>query len=141
MVDRKALTDELSVCGQIRPEDMAKLADAGFRTIINNRPNNEGEDQPSSSELAAAAEAAGLDYIHQPVVGGQIGDEDIDKFDALSTLAAPPVLAFCRTGTRCTHLWALSQATEKDPQELLAAAEQAGYDLSSLEPRLSERRS
>ena len=50
------LTESLSVAPQLQPEDMAELARAGFKTVINNRPDGESEDQPSSTELAAAAE-------------------------------------------------------------------------------------
>ncbi len=134
------LTESLSVAPQLQPEDMAELARAGFKTVINNRPDGESEDQPTSAELAAAAEAAGLEYAHQPVVGNNISDVDIDGFDAIVSLAEQPVLAFCRTGTRCTTLWALTQAAEQDNASILAAAEQAGYDLSQLAGRLDQRR-
>jgi sulfide:quinone oxidoreductase len=119
---------------------MAELARAGFKTVINNRPDGESEDQPSSAELAAAAEAAGLEYAHQPVVGNNITDVDIEGFDAIVSLAEQPVLAFCRTGTRCTTLWALTQADELDNASILSTAEQAGYDLSQLAGRLDQRR-
>ena len=134
------LTESLSVAPQLQPEDMAELARAGFKTVINNRPDGESEDQPSSAELAAAAEAAGLEYAHQPVVGNNITDVDIDGFDAIVSLAEQPVLAFCRTGTRCTPLWALTQADELDNASILSTAEQAGYDLSQLAGRLDQRR-
>lgn len=140
MTDFKKLTDTLFVSAQLRPEDMQAVADAGFRTVLNNRPDGEGEDQPSSAEMAAAAEAAGLEYAHQPVVGSNIAETDIDGFDAIVSLADTPVLAFCRTGTRCTTLWALSQAGEQDNQSILTTAGQAGYDLSKLADRLDQRR-
>ena len=44
----KQLTPFLSVIGQIQPKDMTSVAAAGFLTVINNRPDQEGEDQPSS---------------------------------------------------------------------------------------------
>ncbi len=134
------LNESLSVAPQLQPEDMAELAKAGFKTVLNNRPDGESEDQPSSAELAAAAEAAGLEYAHQPVVGNNISDVDIDGFDAIVSLAEQPVLAFCRTGTRSTTLWALTQASEQDNASILATAEQAGYDLSGLADRLNQRR-
>ena len=64
----------------------------------------------------------------------------IDGFDAIVSLAETPVLAFCRTGTRSTTLWALTQASEQDNASILATAEQAGYDLSALADRLDQRR-
>lgn len=140
MTDFKKLTDELSVSAQLQPEDMEAVAKAGFRMVLNNRPDGEADDQPSSEQMAIAAEAAGLAYAHQPVVGNNIAETDIDSFDAIVSLADTPVLAFCRTGTRCTTLWALSQADEQDNASILATAEQAGYDLSQLTGRLDQRR-
>ena len=140
MTTPKQLTDTLYVAEQLQPEDMAELAKAGFKMVINNRPDGEAEDQPSSAEMAAAAQAAGLEYAHQPVVGSNISETDIDGFDAIVSLAETPVLAFCRTGTRCTTLWALSQADELDNDTILKTAANAGYDLSGLAGRLDQRR-
>ncbi len=140
MTDFNKLNDDLSVTAQLLPEDMPAVAAAGFKMILNNRPDGEAADQPSSNEMAIAAEAAGLAYAHQPVVIDNIAETDIDGFDAIVSLAETPVLAFCRTGTRSTTLWALTQATEQDTGSILAAAEQAGYDLSKLADRLNQRR-
>lgn len=140
MTTTRKLTDSLFVAEQLQPQDMAELAKAGFKMVINNRPDGEAEDQPSSDEMAAAAEAAGLEYAYQPVVGSNISETDIDGFDAIVSLAETPVLAFCRTGTRCTTLWALSQADEMDNDAILSTAAQAGYDLSGLTGRLDQRR-
>ena len=140
MTDFNKLNDDLSVSAQLLPEDMPAVAAAGFKMVLNNRPDGEAADQPSSNEMAVAAEAAGLAYAHQPVVGTNIAETDIDGFDAIVSLAETPVLAFCRTGTRSTTLWALTQATEQDNGSILASAEQAGYDLSALAERLDQRR-
>lgn len=141
MTDFNKLNDDLSVTAQLLPEDMPAVAAAGFKMVLNNRPDGEAADQPSSNEMAVAAEAAGLAYAHQPVVGTNIAETDIDGFDAIVSLAETPVLAFCRTGTRSTTLWALTQATEQDNGSILATAELAGYDLSALADRLDQRRS
>ncbi len=131
------LTEQLSVAAQISPEDMADLAAAGFRSVINNRPDGEVRDQPASALLAATAAEHGLDYRYLPVVPGQLSDRAAADFaDALRNLPAP-VLAFCRTGTRSTSIWAL-QATG-DADAILGMARHAGYDLESLRPRLLAR--
>jgi len=140
MSEFKRLTDELSVAAQLRPEDMAAAKAAGFRSILNNRPDSESADQPASDEMAAQAAALGLHYHHQPVISGQITDANIEEFAKLYAAAEKPVLAFCRTGTRCTFLWALSQAPAQPLDALASQAAQAGYDLSGLMPRLQQRR-
>src|SRR5258708_24819299 len=106
----RSLTEKLSVSSQLAPADLTAAAGQGIRSIINNRPDGEASDQPTSAEIEAAAAALGLGYRHIPVVPGQIHDEDIADFsDALAELEGP-VLAFCRTGTRSAGLWALSAA-------------------------------
>ena len=106
------LAEKLSVSSQLTPSDLSAAADQGFRSIINNRPDAEVSDQPTSAEMEAAAAALGLGYRHIPVAPGQIHDEDIAKFnDALAELEGP-VLAFCRSGTRAASLWALSAPAE-----------------------------
>lgn len=140
MSEFKTLTEQLSVAAQLNADDLAAAKAAGFRTIINNRPDGESDDQPSSAEMARLANALGLSYHHQPVISGQISDDNIDEFGRLYTAAEKPVLAFCRTGTRCTFLWALSQAPQQALQTLSDQAAGAGYDLSGLMPRLQQRK-
>ena len=138
-MDIRELTATLSVAPQITPADVAQIANAGFKTIISNRPDGEEATQPPSAEIEAAARIAGLDFIAQPVVSGAISDADVDAFTKILGGARGPVLAFCRTGTRCTMLWALSEARTQSPDSLVATAKQAGYDLTALKPRLRER--
>jgi sulfide:quinone oxidoreductase len=136
----RSLTEKLSVSSQLTPHDLTAAAHQGIRSIINNRPDAEASDQPTSAEIEAATTALGLGYRHIPVVPGQIHDEDIANFSvALAELEAP-VLAFCRTGTRSASLWALSAPAEVASSDLLAAARAAGYDLDALKPRLDTRR-
>jgi sulfide:quinone oxidoreductase len=136
----QTLTDKLSVSAQLSPTDLATASDRGIRSIINNRPDGEAPDQPTSAEIETSATVLGLGYRHIPVASGQIHDEDIAKFsDALAELEGP-VLAFCRSGTRAASLWALSAAAEVASSDLLSTARAAGYDLNALKPRLDARR-
>jgi sulfide:quinone oxidoreductase len=139
MESLKRLTPFIAVAPQLQPADMGTLAAAGFRCVINNRPDSEGEGQPLSAEMEAAAVASGLEYHHLPVIPGQISDEQVSAFTTLLGEVRGPVLAFCRTGTRSTSLWALSEARHLDPQVILETAQGAGYDLSGLSARLQQQ--
>ncbi|WP_262027386.1 TIGR01244 family sulfur transferase [Microvirga sp. Mcv34] len=130
------LTDNLSVAPQLRLDDLEQAAAAGFRSIINNRPDGEASDQPSSETLAAAAQRLGLAYRHIPVVPGQLSPEQVAAFKEALTAAAGPTLAFCRTGTRSTSLWALASAPHLSPDEILRIAAAAGYNLEALRPQI-----
>lgn len=134
----RQLTDSVSVAPFIQPDQLAQEAD-GFRTVINNRPDGEEPGQASSAEIEAVANAIGVEYLHIPVVAPAISDADVDAFANALDAHVGPTLAFCRTGTRSTMLWALSQAGKLTVEEILETARNAGYDLGGLRPRLEER--
>lgn len=136
-MQKRSLIDGLAVAPQIDVADIATLAREGVRGIINNRPDGEGPGQPTSAELGAAAAAAGLAYRHIPVTGATPGDAAVLAFGQALAEMRRPVLAFCRSGTRSTTLWALASARAGQPvDEILARALAAGYDLAGLRPRL-----
>lgn len=100
----------LSTSPQIKPADLRQLADDGFTGVINNRPDAEGPEQPTSLELEAEAKRLGLAYWHIPVVPGEMTAKNVRAFaDALEE-ARGPVFAFCRTGNRAAALWKATQA-------------------------------
>lgn len=135
----KALTTSLSVSPQLSKADVAQAARDGFRAIIDNRPDGEEPGQPSAIEMQAMAASHGMGSAHVPTVGGKISDKDVAQMaHALSRLDGP-VLAYCRTGTRSTTLWALSEVGAQPADVLIATAAGAGYDLSALRPRLETR--
>lgn len=102
----RPVADTVFVSPQLAPADMAEAARAGFRSVVNNRPDFEGgPDQPTSAAIAAAAAAAGLQYRHLPVAGGYQSPEEIAAFGALLAELPAPVLAFCRSGARSTRLY------------------------------------
>jgi uncharacterized protein (TIGR01244 family) len=131
----KQLDSTTFVSGQIAPEEIASL---GVATVINNRPDGEEPGQPDSAAVAAAAQAAGIDYRHIPVAGGISQPQVAEMADALAQ-ANGPVLAFCRSGTRSTYLWALARARLGDDAEtLVQKAAAAGYDLSPVRAFLAQ---
>lgn len=133
------VTKDLSVSPQLSAQEIADAARAGFKTIINNRPDGEEKAQPSADALKKAAKDAGLEYRHIPVVPGQITDQQIDAFAAALEDLPKPALAFCRTGTRSISLWSLCQAGAETADSLIRNAEKAGYDISGLKDRIEER--
>lgn len=135
----RPLSASVSVSPQLRTGDLQELKLRGFRCIVNNRPDNEESGQPGSDELQQEARRLGLDYHAIPVVGDNVADADIDAFRSVLESMAVPLLAFCRSGTRSARLWALSCAATTPPDELLAAARNAGYDLAAMRPELEER--
>ena len=123
------LTETVAVSGQITAADVAQIADAGYRVLVNNRPDGEVPDQPSNSEIAAAARGAGLEYHYLPVTAKDFPGPGFDRMRDLLSDQSRPVLAFCRSGTRCTNLWIAScDNATRDQARAIAAG--LGFDLS-----------
>jgi uncharacterized protein (TIGR01244 family) len=121
---------DFAVTGQMTPADVATAAAEGFRTIVNNRPDGEEPGQPAAAEIMAAAQASGLDYRAVPFSGPPPPAAVAETASALETAPAP-VLAYCRSGRRSIMAWAMAQALSgaRRPDEIIALAAKAGYDL------------
>ncbi|MEH6581885.1 MAG: TIGR01244 family sulfur transferase [Halioglobus sp.] len=123
------LTDTLSVSEQISPDDVAAIAAAGFKVLVNNRPDGEAPEQPGSDAIAVAAQAAGLSYYYLPVTAPSFPGPDVGVMASLLDNTEAPVLAFCRTGTRCTNLWVTTRGDD-EVDAAVGVAKKLGYDLA-----------
>lgn len=128
-MDIRKISTLLSVSPQIYPAHIAGIAARGFKTIINNRPDREVDDQPMADELAAEAARQGLIFINLPVISGRITEQNIVDFAAELDRAQAPVLVFCRSGMRSTILWGLTKAGHMDAGAIINLAASIGYDL------------
>jgi sulfide:quinone oxidoreductase len=133
----KKLSDDVSVAPQIAPHAVADLAKQGFKSIICNRPDGEGADQPGFVEIAQAAEAAGLQARYIPVTAGKVSDDDAVAFATALAELPMPVLAYCRSGTRSATLWAMAQAGKSSADTIVAAARDAGFDVTGVMSRIA----
>lgn len=137
MSDFLPLSAQFSVAPQIGIEDVAEAKAQGFAMVINNRPDGEEPSAPQGDDIAHAAAAEGLAYAAIPIGHAGFSHAQLDAFDKLLAHATGPILAYCRSGTRSTHLWALARARAGDDVDTIAAAAaKAGYDLSGLRPMM-----
>jgi uncharacterized protein (TIGR01244 family) len=131
------LTDDIFVAPQITAQAVAEARELGITLIINNRPEDESYDQTAGAEIEAAARAAGINYIAIPVGHSGFSQPQVDAMVAALDSAEGKILAYCRSGTRSTLLWALAEAKSgTDPDMLSDIAARAGYDLSPIRPLL-----
>lgn len=135
-MDIKKISPFLSISPQIYPAHIERIARAGFKTIINNRPDRETDDQPMAYELASEAAKHGIIFVNQPVISGKVTSKDATDFAVELERAKGPVLAFCRSGTRCTMLWAMKEARHMNADVILNFAKSIGYDLKGLREHL-----
>ena len=128
----RQISDHLWVSPQITESDITEAAAMGIRLVVNNRPEGESADQtPGETIAAAAAAAAGLAYVAIPITHAGFSGPQVDAMRAALDGADGGTLAYCRSGTRSTLLWALAEAKAGgNPDAIAAKAEAAGYDIA-----------
>jgi uncharacterized protein (TIGR01244 family) len=133
----RRVDDKMLLAGQIDASDVAEAAAQGVTMIVNNRPDGEAPGQPTSAQIEAAAQAAGIGYRHIPVAGGFSPDQVREMGEAIDA-SEGQVLAFCAAGTRSAYLWALARAQAGDAgDEIVRKGAEAGYDLTPLRAYLN----
>ncbi|KMK66517.1 TIGR01244 family sulfur transferase [Puniceibacterium sp. IMCC21224] len=130
------ITPRYHVAPQISVEDIPALRDAGFTTVICNRPDAEVPPSHQAAAIEMAVRAAGLEFELLPLTHQTMTAENIARQAELVSAAPGQVLAYCASGTRCSVIWALGQAGTLSTDEILAATTAAGYDLSGLRTTL-----
>jgi len=131
----RQVSDQFSASPQIALDDVRVAAAQGFTHIINNRPEDESADQVAGADIEAEALRLGLGYTAIPVTHAGFSQTQVELMSAALQSASGPVLAYCRSGTRSTLLWALAQAKQGANLDAVAqAADAAGYDVSGVRP-------
>ena len=137
MSDFRRLSETVWASPQIEVSDLETAKAQGITTIVNNRPDGEDSSAPQGAEIAAAAKAAGLSYAELPIGHSGFSQPQIDQMNEAMSGAQGGVLAYCRSGTRSTFLWALARAKSgDDPDSITQAALSAGYDISPIRATL-----
>ncbi|WP_324752696.1 TIGR01244 family sulfur transferase [Roseovarius sp. Pro17] len=136
-MDLRKISDTFSVSPQIAPGDVVAIKEAGFRAILCNRPDGEEAGQPGIAAVEAAAQEAGLEFRSVPIVSGALSEADVVDFKAALEDMPVPILAYCRSGTRCTMMWSIAQIGQMPEDKIVAAAADAGYDMRGVVAQMS----
>ncbi|MCA3510956.1 MAG: TIGR01244 family phosphatase [Rhodobacter sp.] len=131
-MDIRSLTESYAVSPQIAPADLAAIKAAGFTTVIDNRPDGEIPANLHAGPMRQAAEALGLTFVINPVIGGALTLDNVMAQKAALDSACGPVLAYCASGNRSSMVWALAQAGKRPTDELIALPARFGYQLEGL---------
>lgn len=137
-MDIRQLTPRYFVAPQISPDQMGALKEAGITRILCNRPDEEVQPAFGAAAMQAAANAAGLDFAHQPLTHQTMNEEVITRNRTIGADQDGVTLAYCASGTRSCIAWALGQAGLQQADPILAAAHAAGYDIENMRPYLEE---
>ncbi|MFD1384966.1 TIGR01244 family sulfur transferase [Rhodanobacter aciditrophus] len=132
-----ALTESYSVSPQITLQDIDMLKSQGVEVVINNRPDGETEDQPTSAQMKEAVEAAGLEYVFNPVDLKALSEKEVQA-QAAQIDSGKQVFSYCRTGTRSSVLWVLAnQGHLASFDELVDQVQAKGFDLGRCMPAMA----
>ena len=135
-MDIRPLTPDYAVSPQIDLSDLPAIKAAGYTTVIDNRPDGEIPPHLHTEAMRAAAQAAGLTFVANPVIGGALTMANVQAQAAAIAEASGPVLAYCASGNRSSICWALSQAGSRPVDELIGLPAQHGYNLEGLRPQI-----
>ena len=138
MMDIRALTPTYAVSPQIEPSDLPLIRAAGYRTVIDNRPDGEIPEHLHTEIMRAAVEAEGLTFAVNPIIGGQLTMANVEaQAEAIANLPGP-VLAYCASGNRSSVVWALAHAGQMETDDLIGIPARFGYQLEHLRPTLDD---
>lgn len=135
-MDIRRITPNYAVSPQIDPSDLPVIKAAGFTTVINNRPDPEIPEPLRDQAMRAAAEALGLTFVTNPVIGGALTMANVTAQRAAMDAATGPVFAYCASGNRCSIVWALAEAKNRPADELVGLPAKFGYQLDHLRPQI-----
>ncbi|QYK39993.1 MAG: TIGR01244 family phosphatase [Paracoccaceae bacterium] len=135
-MDIRQITPDYAVSPQIAPEDLPAIAAQGFTTVIDNRPDGEIPPDWHTAAMRAAAEAAGLTFVANPVIGGALTMANVTAQAAAIAAASGPVLAYCASGNRSSIVWALAHAGKLPTDDLIGLPARHGYQLEGLRAQI-----
>mgnify|MGYP000456208693 CR=1 FL=1 len=131
-MDIRQITQDYAVSPQITSADIPKIKAAGFQSIMCNRPDDEEFGQPDFESIAQAARDAGLEVRCVPIVSGMVTPQAAQDFATALAQMPKPMLAYCRSGTRCTMLWSIANHGKLSGEDIINATRNAGYDMAGL---------
>ena len=106
----RPLTNKVSVTGQMNIDKFQQLMKDGYKSVIVNRPDQEPGNGVSVSQLRSIAEKSQVSVIYQPVISGQITQQNISEFAKYYNELPKPILMVCRSGTRSAALFNQAKA-------------------------------
>lgn len=135
-MDIRALTPTYAVSPQIEPADLSAVKAAGYTTVIDNRPDGEIPPHLHTDTMRQAAEALGLTFVANPIIGGALTMDNVEAQRAAIEAATGPVFAYCASGNRSSVVWALAHAGQMPADDLIGIPARFGYTLEHLRPTL-----
>jgi uncharacterized protein (TIGR01244 family) len=137
MTEQMQISERVSVGGQPTQDELKKLAQEGFKTIVNLRTEGE-EDQPLTPDAEGKqVDELGMDYVHFPVSKDAMSPELEDDFRQRLPSLTAPVFIHCDTGKRAGAFVMIDKAIQEgwSGEDTLRRAEEMGFECEAPEIR------
>lgn len=120
----------VACAGAVTPASVAAIKKMGFGSIINLRlANEQGADVDAE---AAAAKAAGINFVHLPLNGASPDPAVVDRFlKTVSESGNQPAFIHCASGNRAAAMWLIKRVLVDKWDNDRAIAEAADLGLTS----------
>ncbi len=128
----KHLADNIYVSSQIVSESLSSIIESGFKTVVCNRPDGEDAEQVNHELFKDELSHFNINFVYLPLIIGGIQPSDVSQFQSVKENNQLPMLLYCRTGSRSTLLWCLSEMITRSIADIVDCAYQAGYNMSHL---------
>lgn len=132
------INDQVSVGPQPSQEELQKLGQQGFKSVVNFRTAGEEEQPLSPSDEGKKVKAAGMEYLHIPVSTEAMGSELVDRFRKAFPDLPKPVFAHCKSGKRAGAMVMMNVAVEQGMtgDQTLQKAKEMGFECD--QPQLEQ---
>lgn len=107
------ISDEVTVGAQPAEEEIEQLREAGFRSVVNLRTDNEDDQPMSPAEEGERVRAEGMNYLHIPVSMDRMSEEKVDRFRDQFMALPSPVFVHCKSGMRSGAFAIMHMASER----------------------------
>lgn len=138
----KPLAPGVFVAGSVVPADIAAFKARGGALVIDLLPDDEASPQARAAEIAAAAQQASVRFVHAPTPSNPLSMAVVEQVGAALAVGDRPALIFCRSGSRATRVWALTEAARAggmDAAGISSAAASAGYSVADVRSEIERR--
>ena len=100
----KKINEELYVGSQISEGDVQLLKEHGIKTIVCNRPDNEGQGQTNIDAIRNEANNHGLSVEYIPFAPLRLSMDYIKNFADLLKSDKKPIFSYCLSGLRSEQI-------------------------------------
>lgn len=124
------INDQVSVGPQPSADELQKLSQQGFKSVVNFRTDGEEEQPLSPQAEGEEVKSAGMEYLRIPVSMDSMEPDLIDQFREKFPDLPKPMFAHCKSGKRAGAMVMMNVAVEHGMtgDQTLQKAKEMGFE-------------